>query len=104
LTVKAKYEDSVRLDRMPELAKEEPEMFAYLMKAYETQWTIVEEVLSQGISEGIYKDFNVTLIRMLLQNGMQMLYTNQFLIKSQMRYETALKEVVEIVLDGIRKK
>lgn len=101
LTVKAKYEDIARLDRITELETTAPALYRYFMAAYETQWSLVEAALAEGMEAGIYKKVDVRLARMLLQNGMQMLYRGNLLTEGGKSYQELLHQVVTLVLDGI---
>ena len=103
LTIETDFEKKVSFKRIPELDKYYPAVYQYLLERYELDWSVAEGLLVKGMEEGIYKKQNVELIKNLLQNGMQMLCKGDFLEKNGLTYQEGLQQVVQIVLDGIRK-
>lgn len=104
LTIETNFEKVVSFRRIPELEKYYPTVYQYLLERYELDWSVAEQLLIQGMEEGIYKNQNIELIKNLLQHGMQMLCKGDFLEKSGFTYQDGLHQVVQIILDGIRKE
>ena len=103
LTIETNFEKVVSFRRIPELEKYYPTVYRYLLERYELDWSVSESLLVQGIQEGIYREQNVELIKNLLQNGMQMLCKGDFLERNGMTYQEGLHQVVQIILNGVRK-
>ena len=102
LTIETNFEKLISYRHIAELEKYYPQVYQYLMGRYEFDWGVVEELLFQGMEEGIYKKLNVDLVKTLLQNGMQMLCRGDFLERNGLTYQRALHQTVEIILRGIQ--
>ena len=102
LTIETNFEKLISYRHIAELEKYYPQVYQYLMSRYEYDWCVVEELLLQGMEEGIYVKQSVDLIKTLLQNGMQMLCRGDFLERNALTYQEALHQTVEIILRGIR--
>lgn len=102
LTIETRFEKVISFQQIPILEKYYPAVYQYLLKQYELDWSIVEELLKQGMKEGIYKEQNIDLVKNLLLNGMQMLCRGDFLERNRLTYQEGLGQVVQIILLGIR--
>ena len=102
LTIETNFEKLISFRHIAELEKYYPEVYRYLLLQYELDWGVVEELLQQGMEEGIYKSCSIDLVKNLLQNGMQMLCKGDFLERNHLTYQEALGQTVSIILAGIR--
>lgn len=104
LTVETKYERRIHLERVSELEQSFPEVYEFLRRSYEREWQIVTELLLKAKAEGIVReDANIEITKGLLQSGMQMLTSGDFLARSGLSYHEALTQVVYTVIGGIEK-
>lgn len=101
LTIKTRYENDFRLDRVYETEHDSPQVYRRFLESYEKEWSLVETLLRRGIEEGVYRPVSVGLVRTLLQNGLQMLCRGNFLERNQLSYTDAERQMVDIVLSGI---
>jgi AcrR family transcriptional regulator len=102
-TVETKYDSRMKLNQIYESEQLLPEIFRYFMKKYEAGWEIIEELLKQGIREGVFEEVNVTLVIQLLINGMKMLCQGNFQEESNVTYKQGLEQTVRIIIKGISK-
>lgn len=102
-TIETKYDRKIRLDKVYESEQLLPEIYRYFMTKYELGWEIVEELLKQGIYEGIFEDVSITMVINLLQEGMKMLCRGKFLSENRISYQEGLEQVVSIIIKGISK-
>lgn len=101
LTVKTREEDLISPEKLYEYEKYYPHVYDYFMKGYEREWFLVEKIIQQGIDEGVFREYSVELIKLMIQNGMQILCKGDFLDRNDIKYHTALRQMVNIVLQGI---
>ncbi len=104
LTIEARHEDRINLNRVYEMEQDAPEVFVYFMNAYEDNWGIVEALLRQGMEEGVLRPMNVELIRRMLADGMETCYHGDFLERNHLQYKEALHQVVDLILEGVIKR
>ncbi len=102
-TVETKYDNQMRLKRVYESEQLLPEIYRYFMKKYEVGWGIIEELLKQGIQEGVFEEVNVALVIQLLINGMKMLCQGNFQEENNLTYKQGLEQTVSIIIKGISK-
>lgn len=102
-TVETKYDSKMRLKQVYESELLLPEIYRYFMKKYEVGWEIIEELLKQGIQEGVFEEVNVALVIQLLINGMKMLCQGDFQEKNNITYKQGLEQTVRIIIKGISK-
>lgn len=101
LTVEPSSEKIIKPEKLYELEKHYSDVYNYFMDAYEKEWEIAEKLLAKGIKEGIFKKFNIGIIKGLLQNGMQMFYKGDFLDSNGLTYKEALYQMLTLIFDGI---
>ncbi|BCN29321.1 TetR/AcrR family transcriptional regulator [Anaeromicropila herbilytica] len=102
-TIETKYDKKINLNRIYESEQLIPEVFDYFMGKYEKGWEIVEELLVEGIKEGVFEDTSIPVVIRLLQNGMKMLCQGNFLEENKISYKEGLNKVVTIMIKGITK-
>lgn len=102
-TVETKYDSQMQLKRIYESEQMLPEIYGYFMKKYEVGWEIVEDLLIQGMQEGVFKEVNVALVIQLLINGMKMLCQGNFQEENNLTYKEGLDQIVSIIICGISK-
>lgn len=102
LTVPFNGATNIGMKQMYELQKFYPDTYRYMLKSYEAEWNIVQELLEKGIRKGVYRRLNIELIKKLLQHSMQMMYEGDFLQRNDLSYQEALEDAVDVILRGIR--
>ncbi|HEX3077727.1 MAG TPA: TetR/AcrR family transcriptional regulator [Lachnospiraceae bacterium] len=100
-TVETKYDSKMNLKQVYESEQLLPEIYSYFMKKYEAGWEIIEELLKQGIKDGLFADVNVALVIQLLINGMKMLCQGNFQEENHITYKQGLEQTVSIIIKGI---
>lgn len=102
-TIETKYDKKIRLDKIYESEQLLPDIFQYFMGKYEKGWEIVEELLQQGVDDGIFQEVSIGIVINLLQNGMKMICHGNFLSGNNLTYQKALEQIVTIIIKGISK-
>jgi AcrR family transcriptional regulator len=102
-TVETKYDSRMRLKQVYESEQLLPEVFRYFMKKYEVGWEIIEDLLKEGIQEGVFEEVNIGLVIQLLISGMKMLCQGNFQEDNNLTYKQGLEQTVNIIIKGISK-
>lgn len=100
-TIETKYDKKIRLDKIYESEQLLPDVYCYFMKKYEMGWEMVEELLQQGMKEGVFEHVCLEMVRNLLQSGMKMLCQGDFLSDNKLTYQEGLEQVVTVIIKGI---
>lgn len=101
LNTETKYDRCLRLEFIFQIEAVYPKLFEHLMNHYRSGWDYTVELLESGIREGVFRDYNVLLVKNLLIQGLQMLHKGNFLELSGLEYRQAIVQIVNIVLRGL---
>ena len=79
-----------------------PEVYEKIAMRLETGWETTIELLEQGKKEGVIrKDADIRIIKVMLEASIEKMISEDMLEKNNIKYVDALKEVVNILVDGI---
>ena len=85
---------------MPESYSEIDFKQLYLLRdKYPEEETIA--LIEKGIKEGVIRDIPVFLVKTMLEASLEQFFARDVLVKNGISYNDALKNVVEIIVDGI---
>ncbi len=85
-----------------------------LKYAYEEEWTLwesfrkskislVSSLIQKGAEEGIFRPLNPALIQQCLMAAVAAASDSKFLRENHLSYEAAIDEIMDVVLNGIKK-
>lgn len=95
------YKD-VNFSLLFELRDKYPEIYKQVENRLETGWESTIALLEQGMKEGVIRPINVALFKTVFEATIEQFFTRDVLVRNQISYAYALKEVVDILVDGIR--
>lgn len=78
-----------------------PAVYKQVEIRLETGWETTIALIEQGIQEGVIRDVNVPLVKMMLEASLEQFFQRDILIQNHISYMEALDEVVGIIVDGI---
>lgn len=78
-----------------------PAVYKQVEIRLETGWETTIALIEQGIQEGVIRDVNVPLVKMMLEASLEQFFQRDILIQNHISYLEALDEVVGIIVDGI---
>lgn len=78
-----------------------PNIYKQVERRLETGWESTIALLEQGIAEGVIKPIRVPLLKLMLEASLEQFFRRDVLVQNDIAYHDALKEVVDILMDGI---
>lgn len=69
----------------------------------ETGWENTIALIEQGIKEGVIRDINISIVKMMLEASLEQFFQRDILVRNRLSYGEATKEVVDILMEGIIK-
>ncbi len=79
-----------------------PKIYKQVEKRLESGWENTLSLLEQGQREGIIRDVNLALVKVMFEASLEHFFGRDVLKKNKISYQTALNEVVNILMVGIR--
>ena len=81
-----------------------PGIYQQVERRLETGWEKTIELMEQGIREGVIRDVQLPIVKMMLEASLEQFFQRDILLRNQISYQEALNEVVEIIVDGISRE
>ena len=78
-----------------------PKIYNQVEKRLETGWERTIALLEQGMEEGVIRNIQIPILKMMLEAALEQFFQRDILLRHQISYTDALNEVVEILVDGI---
>ncbi len=69
----------------------------------ETGWENTIALIEQGIKEGVIRDINISIVKMMLEASLEQFFQRDILVRNKLSYGEATKAVVDILMEGIIK-
>ena len=92
----------INFQELHPLKEKYPEVYEKIAMRLETGWETTIALLEQGKKEGVIrKDADIRIIKVMLEASIEKLISEDMLEKNNIKYVDALKEVVNILVDGI---
>lgn len=80
-----------------------PSVYEKVRERLETGWDPTLNLINKGIKEGsIRKNLNVQLFKSMFQASLERFFQDDFLKENGISYQTALNDVTEILVEGIK--
>ena len=77
------------------------EIYAVVEERLETGWEATIALLEQGMNEGVIRKINIPIFKMMFEASLEQFFQRDILQRNGIRYQDALEQVVEIMVDGI---
>lgn len=78
-----------------------PKIYKQVEKRLENGWEDTLLLLEQGKKEGVIRDVNLSLVKMMLEASLEQFFQRDILKRNKLSYQAALNEVVSILMTGI---
>ncbi len=85
-----------------ELRDKYPEIYHHVELRLETGWENTIGLIQQGMKEGVIRDIKISVLKTMFEATIEQFFRRDVLITNNICYADALKEVVDILVDGIR--
>ncbi len=78
-----------------------PKIYRKVEERLETGWENTIALINQGIEEGAIRPINIAVLKTMLEATLEQFFQRDILIANKISYGDALKDVVDILVDGI---
>ena len=79
-----------------------PKIYDQVEKRLETGWEATIALLEQGMAEGVIRRIEIPIFKLMMEAALEQFFQRDILIRHQISYQSALDEVVSILVDGIK--
>lgn len=79
-----------------------PMIYKQVEQRLETGWEQTISLIQQGIDEGVVRNVNISIVKMMMEASIEQFFQRDLLIQGGLTYQDALQEVVEILMHGIK--
>lgn len=86
------------------LREKYPEIYVKVEERLESGWETTISLLEQGMKEGVIRQVQIPIVKMMLEAALEQFFQRDILIQNGISYKDALEEVVNILVDGIRNR
>ena len=86
---------------MKQLGDKYPMAYEKLCSRLENGWDTTFDLIETGKREGTIRDVNLEIFKLMYGSSVEKLLMGKFLKESEMDSPTALKDVVDVLIDGI---
>ena len=100
-TVVPTYASVLDYRRIDEIRIAFPDLYKKIEYNLEHDWEPTIELYHQAVAEGILREKNIVLIKMLLVEVYEQLINGRTLIENNISYEDAMKEILNIIFEGL---
>lgn len=94
------YKD-IDFGQLYDLKSKYPKIYEKVEMRLETGWEPTISLIEQGISEGVIRQINITIVKMMFEASLEHFFQRDVLYKNKLSYRQGLAEVVSVILDGI---
>lgn len=91
----------VNLENLYVLRDTYPKIYRKVEERLENGWEPTIQLLEQGIQEGCVRPFSIPLFKMMYESALEQFFKRDILKKCGMSYNEGLKEITDLLLDGI---
>ena len=95
------YKD-IDLRQLYMLKDKYPVIYKRVEERFENGWQQTIELLKEAMEEGKVRKVNVDIFKMMMEAAIEQFFQRDILIYNSLSYEEGLKEVVGILLNGIK--
>ena len=93
---------NIGLSRIYELAEKYPKPYRHLMRSVNNGWEQVERYLEKGMEEGMIREVSIPVVMAMVKGTVYCFMESDILYQNKLTYEQAKKEMVEILMKGIK--
>lgn len=101
LTIIPAYADRIDYRRSNEIKKSYPELYKKVEHNIENDWDATLQLLAKAMDEGILVRRPLIILKEILCAIFEKLLDSNFLIQNNITYETAMKEIITTLFQGM---
>jgi len=88
---------------MHQLAEKYPMAYTKMVERLDGGWEKTLDLLRQGMEDGLIREMDLNIFKLVYEASVDKLLMGDFLKENKIDYPTALAEVVDVMVDGIKK-
>lgn len=78
-----------------------PQIYNRVEERLENGWETTLGLLEEGQRQGIVRDVNLQLLKMMMESSLEQFFQRDILVRNNLSYSEALEQVVGILLKGV---
>ncbi len=78
-----------------------PQIYNRVEERLENGWETTLGLLEEGQRQGIVRDVNLQLLKMMMESSLEQFFQRDILVRNNLSYSEALEQVVGILLNGV---
>ena len=83
------------------LKEKYPDTYRHVEERLESGWEETIKLIEQGINEGVVRPIKISLVKTMFEATIEQFFQRDILVSNGMTYADGLKEVVNILVNGI---
>lgn len=93
---------NIGLSRIYELSEKYPKPYRHLMRAVNRGWDQAQKYLKEGMEAGLIREVSIPVVMAMVKGTVYSFMETDVLYQNELTYEQAKKQMVEILMKGIR--
>lgn len=98
-----KYQN-IDFGKLYSLKEKYPSIYMCVQEHLETGWESTIELIEQGMKEGVIRPVRIPVFKTMMEATLEQFFQRDILVQKNISYQDALKEVVDILIQGIVKQ
>lgn len=94
---------NIGLSKLYELQEKYPNIYRRVERYLQTDWDATIRLLEQGQAEGVLRPVSVPVLKLMVESSIARFFRENVLAENGLSYEQGLKEMLRIIMEGIRK-
>lgn len=86
------------------MKEKHPKLYNKVINKIEDQWEPTIELLEKGIEENKIKPISIPILKAIVESTIEQFIGSRRLIDNNVKYEEALEEIIDILMNGIQVK
>ncbi len=87
-----------------QLREKHPHVYRRIAKRIESDWDETEKLIAQAMEQGLIRtDLDISVIKLTIEGAIEKFLTSEELSKTNVSYEESLNDMIDIIINGIRK-
>lgn len=95
---------NIGLSNLYQLKEKYPNIYEKVASYLSTDWDATIGLLEQGIAEGKIRPISIPILQAMVENTIQSFMQQDVLVENGIAYETAMQEMITIIMHGIRER
>lgn len=93
---------NIGLQNLYQLSDKYPKIYQRVATYLSTDWDATIGLLEQGMAQGKIRPIKIPILQAMVEGTIQQFFTDNILVENQIGYDDALKEMIHIIISGIK--